>query len=648
MNLEKIRKELNKPQIEAVMCTEGPLIVFAGAGSGKTRVLTYRISYMISEKDVNPENILAITFTNKAANEMKERIKALVGDESDYIWAMTFHSMCARILRMYADRISYENNFTIYDTDDSKKVIKDIIHTLKMDDKKMNEKNVQCMISSLKNNGIGPDDFVASSEYEKNVKKVYRQYEDQMFINNAFDFDDLLLKTEELLANNKDVLEILQNRFRYILVDEYQDTNHIQFKLIELLAKKYQNICVVGDDDQSIYGFRGADVSNILEFQKQYPKARIVKLEQNYRSTQEILENANAVISHNKIRAKKKLWSTIEHGEKVIHRRFNSAIDEANSVIRDIYSGVYDYDDIAILYRSNAQSRLLEEAAIRYKVPYQIIGGVNFYQRKEIKDILSYLRMVTNPSDSVSVERAINVPKRSIGKVTIEKVKEYAKVHDISLYQAMKENKEVDGLNSKTKARISSFISQIDGYKEKLETAGCIDGNGDGSYSIEMYIQDILNEVGYMEELERTCEEDDLQNRVENINELVNKIVEFENDAPEPTLSKFLEDVSLITDASDSDGKQKIKMMTIHASKGLEVKEVYMVGMNEMLFPSSRALSDGKDGLEEERRLCYVGMTRAKEKLVLTSTREQKYNGKNTRFFESRFLSEMNNIKNER
>lgn len=647
MNIEKIKKDLNKPQIEAVTCTEGPLIVFAGAGSGKTRVLTYRISYMISEKKVDPENILAITFTNKAANEMKERIKLLVGDESDFIWAMTFHSMCARILRMYADRISYENNFTIYDTDDSKKLIKEIIQRLKIDDKKMNEKNIQCMISSLKNNGVMPDTFIAISDYEKKVKEIYQLYEEQMFINNAFDFDDLLLKTEELLSNNDDVLEILQNRFKYILVDEYQDTNHIQFKLIELLAKKYQNICVVGDDDQSIYGFRGADVSNILDFQKQYPKAKIIKLEQNYRSTQEILGNANAVISHNKIRAKKKLWSMIEKGDKVTHRRFKSAEEEANSVMRDIFAGMYDYDDIAILYRSNAQSRLLEEAAIRYKIPYQIIGGINFYQRREIKDLISYLRIIANPSDSVSVERALGVPKRNIGKATIEKIKIYAKDNHTSFYQALKENDKIDSLNVKTKSRIKEFIKQMEDYKERLEAAGGLDGEGDGSYSIEMFAKDILSKVGYMDELERTCEEDDLHNRVENINEFLNKIIEFENDSPEPLLSKFLEDISLISDTSDDDSKSKVKMMTIHSSKGLEFKEVYMVGMDEMLFPSSRALVDGKDGLEEERRLCYVGMTRAKEKLILTSTKERMYNGKYTRLFASRFLSEMDNIENE-
>jgi DNA helicase-2/ATP-dependent DNA helicase PcrA len=640
MNTFDILASMNTEQADAVFSLEGPVLVFAGAGSGKTRVLTYRAAYLIDVKKINPENILAITFTNKAANEMKTRIEALIGPSSNHMWVMTFHSMCARILRKHAYLLNYGNNFTIYDTDDSKALLKKIIKDLSYGDF-FSPKDALNFISSLKCKGTKPEDYFAVSTIDQYLKTCYEEYEKLLFENNALDFDDLLLKVYDLFTEFPDVLEQYQKTFRYIMVDEYQDTNGIQFQLIYFLAKAHENLFVVGDDDQSIYSFRGADINNILGFQDIYPDAKIIKLEENYRSTANILNTANAVIKNNDSRASKTLHTKNATGQKIIYTETESANYEAEFVIRDILNGSYDYSDIAILYRTNAQSRLLEEACIRYNVPYRIVGGVNFYQRKEIKDLVAYLKIIANPADSLSIKRIINVPRRSIGQTTIAKIETYAKSNKVSFYQALMKASEIPGISKKTTASITQFINTIESLKYKLSKAGALDISGDGSFSIQEYLNYIVYDMGYLEELEKSVDIEVYTNKKENIEELINKVLEFETLEGTFKLDKLLENIALVSETDEDAETDKITLMTLHASKGLEFKKVYLVGLEDGIFPSSMSLVD--NNLEEERRLCYVGITRAIKSLTITSAASRMVNGRYQKSKHSRFIDEMPN-----
>lgn len=641
MKILDIMGKMNPEQAKAIFTTEGPLLVFAGAGSGKTRVLTYRAAYLVENKKIAPEQILAITFTNKAANEMKERIKALIGKNADGMWAMTFHSMCVRILRKNAYLLGYTNNFSIYDTDDSKSVISKII---KEDTyyRTFTPASALAHISNLKSQNISPDKYLASTKDEKILKKIYESYEEQLYQNNAFDFDDLLLKTVELFNDFPDVLDEYQKQFHYIMVDEYQDTNSLQFLIVSMLAEKHKNICVVGDDDQSIYGFRGADIQNILDFERNYPNTLVIKLEENYRSSGNILNTANAVIKNNIRRSTKKLKTSREPGKKVQYIRYESSLIEASSVIRDIISQACDYKDIAILYRTNAQSRLLEEACIKYSLPYRIVGGISYYQRKEIKDMIAYLKIISNPADAVSLKRIINVPKRNIGDTTIDKIETYAKANSIALYEALQKVEEIPSISKRTKSSIMNFITKIEEYHMKLKKGGVLDTAGDGSYSIHEYLNDILYELGYMEDLMKNNEEDVYETKKENLEELINKVIEFEDTITVSTLDRLLEDIALVSGTDTVDDEDKVTLMTLHSSKGLEYKKVYIVGMEEQLFPSRRAVIESD--IEEERRLCYVGITRAIDELILSSAAERMVNGYFYRTIESRFIDEMPNL----
>lgn len=638
MKILDIMGKMNAEQAKAIFTTEGPLLVFAGAGSGKTRVLTYRAAYLVENKKVAPEQILAITFTNKAANEMKERIRALIGDHADGMWAMTFHSMCARILRKHASDIGYKNNFSIYDTDDSKSVIAKIIKE-NLYQKILSPAPVLGFISNLKNQNIAPDKYVASTREERAIIHIYELYEEQLYKNNALDFDDLLLKTVELFEDFPDILEDYQEQFHYIMVDEYQDTNSLQFLLVSMLAEKHENVCVVGDDDQSIYGFRGADIQNILDFESNYPNTLVIKLEENYRSSGNILNTANAVIKNNTMRSIKKLKTTRDPGKKVHYINYETASLEASSVIRDIIEQSCDYKDIAILYRTNAQSRLLEEACIKYSLPYRIVGGINFYQRKEIKDMVSYLKIISNPADSVSLKRIINVPKRNIGDTTLDKIEAYAIDYSLSLYEALHKANEIPSLSKRTLQSITDFINKIEDYRLKLERCGVLDSPGDGSYSIHEYLNDVLYKIGYMDELRKVNDEDVYESKKENLEEFINKVIEFESSVSAYTLDKLLEDIALVSGVDTIDDEDRITLMTLHSSKGLEYKKVYIVGMEERLFPSTKSVIE--DNVEEERRLCYVGITRAIDELILTSASERMINGNFQRMKRSRFIDEM-------
>ena len=635
-----IYDKLNEPQREAVYHTDGPLLILAGAGSGKTRVLTHRIAYLIEERNVNPWNILAITFTNKAAGEMRERVDSLVGFGSESIWVSTFHSMCVRILRRFIDRLGYDNRFTIYDTDDQKTLMKEVCKKVAIDTKVFKERSLMSAISSAKNELILPDEFelnVGGDFAKLKIAKVYREYEAQLKANNALDFDDLLVKTVQLLQTQPDVLENYQERFRYIMVDEYQDTNTVQFQLVRLLAGKYRNLCVVGDDDQSIYKFRGANIRNILDFEHEFSDACVIKLEQNYRSTGNILNAANRVIANNKGRKEKTLWTANGEGELVHLRQFDTGYDEADFIAEDIKKEVRagaSYNDHAVLYRTNAQSRLLEEKFVAMNVPYKIVGGVNFYARREIKDLLAYLKTIDNGMDDIAVRRIINVPKRGIGLTTINRIQESAAERGLGFYETLMAPELIPGIG-RSAAKLDSFAALIEYFKGLT-----------GQMSITDLLREVIEKTGYMESLDSEDKED-AQARKENIDELINKAAAYEEaaeDRDEPaTLSAFLEEVALVADIDSLDEEQDyVVLMTLHSAKGLEFPHVYLAGMEDGLFPSYMTItSDDRDDLEEERRLCYVGITRAEQELTLTCARIRMVRGETQYNKISRFIKEI-------
>ena len=634
-----IYDKLNEPQREAVYHTDGPLLILAGAGSGKTRVLTHRIAYLIEERNVNPWNILAITFTNKAAGEMRERVDSLVGFGSESIWVSTFHSMCVRILRRFIDRLGYDNRFTIYDTDDQKTLMKEVCKKVAIDTKVFKERSLMSAISSAKNELILPDEFelnVGGDFAKLKIAKVYREYEAQLKANNALDFDDLLVKTVQLLQTQPDVLENYQERFRYIMVDEYQDTNTVQFQLVRLLAGKYRNLCVVGDDDQSIYKFRGANIRNILDFEHEFSDACVIKLEQNYRSTGNILNAANRVIANNKGRKEKTLWTANGEGELVHLRQFDTGYDEADFIAEDIKKEVRagaSYNDHAVLYRTNAQSRLLEEKFVAMNVPYKIVGGVNFYARREIKDLLAYLKTIDNGMDDIAVRRIINVPKRGIGLTTINRIQESAAERGLGFYETLMAPELIPGIG-RSAAKLDSFAALIEYFKGLT-----------GQMSITDLLREVIEKTGYMESLDSEDKED-AQAR-QNIDELINKAAAYEEaaeDRDEPaTLSAFLEEVALVADIDSLDEEQDyVVLMTLHSAKGLEFPHVYLAGMEDGLFPSYMTItSDDRDDLEEERRLCYVGITRAEQELTLTCARRRMVRGETQYNKISRFIKEI-------
>ena len=629
---------LNEPQRQAVMATDGPLLILAGAGSGKTRVLTHRTAYLIEECGVNPYNIMAITFTNKAAGEMRERIDQMVGYGSESIWVCTFHSTCVRILRRYIDRLGFGTNFTIYDSDDQKTLMKDICKRLEIDTKMYKEKMFLSAISSAKDELIDPIEFEtrAAGDYVKRKQaQVYREYQQALKQNNALDFDDLIMKTVELFKLDKEVLASYQDRFRYIMVDEYQDTNTAQFELIRLLALKYQNLCVVGDDDQSIYKFRGANIYNILNFEHHFPDATVIKLEQNYRSTQNILDAANAVIANNQGRKEKRLWTDNGAGDKITFEQLDTAAEEADFVARDIArrvrKGEYQYKDCAILYRTNAQSRLFEERFITANIPYKIFGGVNFYARKEVKDLLAYLKTIDNGQDDLAVRRIINIPKRGIGAASINKVALYAQEQEISFYDALCVAEQVPGLG-KAAAKIRPFVLFIQSMKAKAKLL-----------SVAELLQEVIETTGYVRELEAEGT-DEAEARIENIDELISKAVDYAEGEEAPTLNGFLENVALVADIDSFDeNSDYVVLMTLHSAKGLEFPNVYLAGLEDGLFPSYMSItSDNSQAeIEEERRLAYVGITRAKKNLTITSARVRMVRGQTQYGKVSRFVREI-------
>ncbi len=645
--MKEILKGLNKEQSEAVMHNKGPLLILAGAGSGKTRVLTHRIAYLIDECDVNPWNILALTFTNKAASEMRERVDRIVGFGSENIWVSTFHSTCVRILRRYIDAIGYDKSFTIYDSDDQKTLIRDICKYLNIDTKSTKERTLLSVISSAKNELITSSAFMqnATGDYnQERYAKVYTEYQRRLKQNNALDFDDLIFKTIELFENHPDILAYYHNRFKYIMVDEYQDTNTAQFHLIRLMASATNengeiehNLCVVGDDDQSIYKFRGANIHNILNFEKQYPATHVIKLEQNYRSTKTILTAANEVIHNNIERKNKSLWTDNEEGDPITFTQFENEYEEADSIVSDIYNGVmeegYNYNDFAILYRTNAQSRIFEEKLVRKNIPYKIVGAVNFYARKEVKDLLAYLKSVNNGLDDIAVKRIINVPRRGIGLTTIDRVSEFAIGQNLSFYQSLQRAPMIPGIGRGVN-KIESFVAFIEILKGKMNQS---------DYSIEDLINEIIEATGYVEEL-KAEESIESQTRIENIEELVNKIISFEKAADEkPSLSQFLEEVALVADIDSlEDSTNVVILMTLHSAKGLEFPFVYLCGMEDGIFPSYMTISsDDPTEIEEERRLCYVGITRAKKKLSISCARQRMVHGETQFNKPSRFVREI-------
>ena len=630
---------LNAEQREAVFHTEGPLLILAGAGSGKTRVLTHRIAYLIEEKGINPWNILAITFTNKAAGEMRERVDDIVGFGSESIWVSTFHSTCVRILRRHIDRLGYDNNFTIYDSDDQKTLMKDVCKLLQIDTKTYRERTILSAISSAKDEMVTPEEYELNAYGDFSKKKIaeaYKEYERQLKENNALDFDDLLVKTVQLFQTQPEILEYYQDRFRYIMVDEYQDTNTVQFKLISLLAAKYKNLCVVGDDDQSIYKFRGANIQNILSFEKEFEHTKVIKLEQNYRSTSTILDAANAVIKNNVGRKAKSLWTENGEGEKIQFRQFDTAYDEAEYIVGDIRervdNGKAAYCDHAVLYRTNAQSRLFEEKMITANIPYKIVGGVNFYARKEIKDLLAYLKTIDNGKDDLAVRRIINVPKRGIGLTTVNRITEAAQQRGISFYEALCSADLVPGLG-RSISKLESFAAMIEYFRKEAE-----------HLSITELMEEILTETGYVEELKAEGEEE-AEARLQNIDEFLNKIAAYEESCEEelPTLSGFLEEVALVADIDSLDEESDyVVLMTLHSAKGLEFPYVYLAGMEDGIFPSYMTITaDDPTEIEEERRLCYVGITRAKKELAMTCARRRMIRGETQYNKMSRFLKEV-------
>ena len=650
--LENILEGLNPQQEEAVKHFKGPLLILAGAGSGKTRVLTHRIAYLIDYYDVNPYHILALTFTNKAAGEMRERVDQIVGYGSENIWVSTFHSTCVRILRRYIEVLGYKRSFTIYDADDQRALMREIIKFLDLDPKKYKERAFLNVISNAKDELIGPEEYAQRAQGDKmreTYARAYQEYEKRLRDANALDFDDLICKTIQMFQENKDILSYYQNRFRYIMVDEYQDTNTAQFKLISLMACTpsedggvEHNLCVVGDDDQSIYKFRGANIMNILNFEQEYPDTRVIRLEENYRSTQNILDAANAVIHNNTKRKEKALWTRKDKGDSIYYSQFENEYEEAEAVssaiARAVETGEASYKDFAVLYRTNAQSRVFEEKLINYNIPYRIVGAVNFYQRKEIKDILAYLRTIENGMDDISAKRIINVPRRGIGLTTIDRVSNYAIIHGISFYNALRDYEYIENIG-RSAAKLGSFVGLIESFRTSLE---------DPDYSIEQLVRDVVDQTGY----EAMLLEDDTeesQARLENIEELINKAASYEEDHEEDgaTLGGFLEEVALVADIDNVDDSTDIVLlMTLHSAKGLEFPYVYLVGMEDGIFPGAMAVygedpDQAAEEMEEERRLCYVGITRAMKKLSLSCARTRFRNGEHQFNRPSRFISEI-------
>ncbi len=629
---------LNDKQKEAVLHFEGPLLILAGAGSGKTRVLTHRIAYLIEEHQVPPYHILALTFTNKAANEMRERVNNIIEYGAGSIWVSTFHSTCVRILRRFIDHLGYDNAFTIYDSDDQKSLMKDICKQLNIDTKKYKERTFLNAISSAKDELKTPEQYAdeVAKEYNKKIfGRVYKEYQKRLKQNNALDFDDLIMLTVQLFQQNAEILNHYQERFPFILVDEYQDTNTAQFTLLSLLASRYQNLCVVGDDDQSIYRFRGANIHNILNFEKIFPATKVIRLEQNYRSTKNILAAASGVIKHNSMRKEKTLWTTAEAGAPISYGRYDNEYEEAQGIAADIHRQVKDgmsYNDFAILYRTNAQSRVFEEKLIYEGIPYRIIGAVNFYARKEIKDILCYLKTINNSADDIAIKRIINIPRRGIGQTTIGRISDYAFSQEMPFYEALRRVDEIPGCN-RASAKIHSFVSLIEHFRMKLRGE---------MYSLEDMTQELLDVTGYVRELEAE-DTDEANGRIENIESLMNKIVQYEEDNNGGTLNDLLEDIALVADIDTvSDDAEQVLLMTLHSAKGLEFPNVYICGMEETIFPGASAVfGDDPSELEEERRLCYVGITRAMKKLTLTSANQRMRNGEMNFNRPSRFINEI-------
>ena len=629
---------LNDKQKEAVLHFEGPLLILAGAGSGKTRVLTHRIAYLIEEHQVPPYHILALTFTNKAANEMRERVNNIIEYGAGSIWVSTFHSTCVRILRRFIDHLGYDNAFTIYDSDDQKSLMKDICKQLNIDTKKYKERTFLNAISSAKDELKTPEQYAdeVAKEYNKKIfGRVYKEYQKRLKQNNALDFDDLIMLTVQLFRQNAEILNHYQERFPFILVDEYQDTDTAQFTLLSLLASRYQNLCVVGDDDQSIYRFRGANIHNILNFEKIFPATKVIRLEQNYRSTKNILAAASGVIKHNSMRKEKTLWTTAEAGAPISYGRYDNEYEEAQGIAADIHRQVKDgmsYSDFAILYRTNAQSRVFEEKLIYEGIPYRIIGAVNFYARKEIKDILCYLKTINNSADDIAIKRIINIPRRGIGQTTIGRISDYAFSQEMPFYEALRRVDEIPGCN-RASAKIHSFVSLIEHFRMKLRGE---------MYSLEDMTQELLDVTGYVRELEAE-DTDEANGRIENIESLMNKIVQYEEDNNGGTLNDLLEDIALVADIDTvSDDAEQVLLMTLHSAKGLEFPNVYICGMEETIFPGASAVfGDDPSELEEERRLCYVGITRAMKKLTLTSANQRMRNGEMNFNRPSRFINEI-------
>lgn len=629
---------LNDKQKEAVLHFEGPLLILAGAGSGKTRVLTHRIAYLIEEHQVPPYHILALTFTNKAANEMRERVNNIIEYGAGSIWVSTFHSTCVRILRRFIDHLGYDNAFTIYDSDDQKSLMKDICKQLNIDTKKYKERTFLNAISSAKDELKTPEQYAdeVAKEYNKKIfGRVYKEYQKRLKQNNALDFDDLIMLTVQLFRQNVEILNHYQERFPFILVDEYQDTNTAQFTLLSLLASRYQNLCVVGDDDQSIYRFRGANIHNILNFEKIFPATKVIRLEQNYRSTKNILAAASGVIKHNSMRKEKTLWTTAEAGAPISYGRYDNEYEEAQGIAADIHRQVKDgmsYSDFAILYRTNAQSRVFEEKLIYEGIPYRIIGAVNFYARKEIKDILCYLKTINNRADDIAIKRIINIPRRGIGQTTIGRISDYAFSQEMPFYEALRRVDEIPGC-TRASAKIHSFVSLIEHFRMKLRGE---------MYSLEDMTQELLDVTGYVRELEAE-DTDEANGRIENIESLMNKIVQYEEDNNGGTLNDLLEDIALVADIDTvSDDAEQVLLMTLHSAKGLEFPNVYICGMEETIFPGASAVfGDDPSELEEERRLCYVGITRAMKKLTLTSANQRMRNGEMNFNRPSRFINEI-------
>ncbi len=635
---QKLLANLNREQQAAVKTTEGPLLIMAGAGSGKTRVLTHRIAYLMAEKQVAPWNILAITFTNKAAREMKERVQALVGGAAEEIWISTFHSMCVRILRRDIDRIGINRNFSILDTTDQLSVLKTILNEKNIDSKKFDPRAILGTISSAKNELLSPEQFAkkAGSYYEKIVSDVYEEYQKRLLRNHSLDFDDLIMTTIQLFERVPEVLEYYQYKFQYIHIDEYQDTNRAQYMLVKMLASRFKNLCAVGDSDQSIYRWRGADIQNILSFEKDYPNAKVILLEQNYRSTKRILQAANEVIENNYNRKPKKLWTENPEGQKIVYYEAMSESDEAQFVAGKIKeyvdSGKRSYSDFAILYRTNAQSRMMEEVLLKSNIPYKIVGGIKFYDRKEIKDILAYLRVIANPNDDISLMRIINVPKRGIGASSLDKITSYAAANGLSIFQALGEIEQI-GLSARIVAPLTEFRRRMEQWGQMQEYV-----------SVTELVEDVLDKSGYRDMLraEKTLE---AQSRLENIDEFLSVTKHFENTNDDKSLIAFLTDLALVADidqldATEEKESESVVLMTLHSAKGLEFPVVFLIGMEEGIFPHSRSLDDEEE-MEEERRLAYVGITRAEEELFLTSAQMRTLFGRTNINPVSRFVNEI-------